>query len=242
MKRLSTIKSVASLCLFDEIHATEDSVKNKSQDISDQEISVLLKLVVFIKPYIPSKNNYMSIPHPPFCLMENHVLQTVGYPEKAVNLVPLTMPSKLYSLALDASTLFFIFVSAGTLKRLDIKNFDGGYITSEQDARSRKDAVFPSFFNIDTLISTAAAYGLQFMHRIHILPGLKTIRLYGTRKESKQMAVDKQKEKKTERWPQDQSQRLVLQGEVDNAKKYLMLFISNTENNVRKLRKLWSQG
>ena len=39
---------------------------------------------------------------------------------------------------------------------------------------------FSAFFNINQLKKIPSNYGLRFLNRIHILPGLKTIRIYGT--------------------------------------------------------------
>ncbi|KAI8646351.1 hypothetical protein BD408DRAFT_410081 [Parasitella parasitica] len=58
-----------------------------------------------------------------------------------------------------------------------LRDFQGNYV-KHKDGNAKKDAVFNSFFNIEKLKNVTSSYGIEFVHRIHILPGSKTVRLY----------------------------------------------------------------
>ncbi|KAI8643844.1 hypothetical protein BD408DRAFT_414298 [Parasitella parasitica] len=60
-----------------------------------------------------------------------------------------------------------------------LRDFQGNYV-KHKDTNAKKDAVFSNFFNIEKLKSVTSSYGMEFINRIHILPGSKTVRLYGS--------------------------------------------------------------
>ncbi|CEP12036.1 hypothetical protein, partial, partial [Parasitella parasitica] len=134
----------------------------KLKDISVQEAEVIVNILGFIKPYVPpgSKYDIMSY-HLPFVLMANRVLAAIGYQGQTVQLAPTVKPTKLHALRLDTPTL--------------------KAIQSNSSATSNKDCVYGSFFDIGRLYEVTAGYGLDFSQNLHVLPGLKVAKIYGTR-------------------------------------------------------------
>ncbi|KAG2232169.1 hypothetical protein BDF21DRAFT_459113 [Thamnidium elegans] len=62
-------------------------------------------------------------------------------------------------------------------------------------ALANKDTVFSNFLNIRLLNEKASDYGLVFSNQIHILPGLKTVRIYGTYEDLTRIQIDETLEK-----------------------------------------------
>ncbi|CEP07218.1 hypothetical protein [Parasitella parasitica] len=113
--------------------------------------------------------------------MANRVLTAIGYQGQTVQLAPIVKPTKLHALRLDAPKLFAVFCSKKAAKKLYINDFEGKPIQSNSSATSNKDYVFGSFFDIGRLYEVTAGYGLDFSQNLHVLPGLKVTRIYGTR-------------------------------------------------------------
>ncbi|KAG2200794.1 hypothetical protein INT46_011319 [Mucor plumbeus] len=65
---------------------------------------------------------------------------------------------------------------------MEVLNYHAIVIQSATAALENKYAVFSSFFNIESLIAGSSSHGLVFANRRHVLPGLKAVWLYGTRK------------------------------------------------------------
>ncbi|KAG2234465.1 hypothetical protein INT48_004844 [Thamnidium elegans] len=75
-----------------------------------------------------------------------------------------------------------------------LQDFQGNTIKSIT-ALANKDAVFNSFFNSYLLKVKTADYRLLLSNRIHILLGLKTVRVYGTYENLTQTLTDEVPEK-----------------------------------------------
>ena len=152
----------------------------KLKNLDDKEYETIIKIVDFVKPYIPDKDNYHLFQYQvPFVLMANQVLRSIGYDGQVVKLMPIIKPTALHSFLVDTTTLYALFCSKQCRQRMFVLDFKGNRI-KQGSALANKDAVFSAFFNIDQLKKISSSYGLEFANRIHILPGLKTIRIYGT--------------------------------------------------------------
>ncbi|KAG2202176.1 hypothetical protein INT46_007691 [Mucor plumbeus] len=109
-RRIGQLLQVTRTALFQKQTVTRSYFEMKLKNLDDKEFETIIKIVNFVKPYIPDKDNYHHFQYQlPFVLMANQVLRSIGY--------------------------------------------DGQVITS--------------------------SYGLEFVNRIHILHGQKTIRIYG---------------------------------------------------------------
>lgn len=147
---------------------------------TQREVDAMIKILNFLKPYIPSKVNYSSFQYQlPFDLMANRVLKAIGYEGQTVKFVPIINPSTLHAFLIDTTTLYSLFCSKKAQDRMYIQDFEGNTIKSITTL-ANKDAFFSSFFDIHLLKEKAADYGLVFSNKIHILPRLKTVRVYGT--------------------------------------------------------------
>ena len=151
----------------------------KLKNLDDKEFETIIKIVNFVKPYIPDKDNYHHFQYQlPFVLMANQVLRSIGYDGQILKLMPIIQPTALPSFLIDTTTLYALFCSTQCRQRMFILDFKGNRI-KQGLALANKDAVFSAFFNINQLKKITSSYGLEFVNRIHILPGLKTIRIYG---------------------------------------------------------------
>lgn len=162
---------------------TEANIRDLLSDVTDVEIRTCLLICNRIMPYVPSKENWFTLAYQlPFILMANSILRISGYSKFSINISPLTMPSKLNALFIDAPSLFSLFCSRkikNTDVRLDIYDFSNQKIVSKEVATENKDAVFSSFFDIERIKTEAKSYGQYFAHSMTFLPGLKTVRVSG---------------------------------------------------------------
>jgi hypothetical protein len=156
---------------------------DKLANITDVEASTIIKIINFIKPFVPGKENYNNIAYQiPFLLMANQVIRSAGYSKQAAKLTPLVSPCSLHALLIDTTSLYSMFCSSSANRRMEVYDYHANAIQPAATALENKDAVFSSFFNIERLIAVSSSHGLVFANRMHILPGLKAVRLYGTRK------------------------------------------------------------
>ncbi|CEG79133.1 hypothetical protein RMATCC62417_13634 [Rhizopus microsporus] len=109
-----------------------------------------------------------------------------------MELHPSTSFSSLNALHLDAPTLYRLLTQELTevdqegkpASKLVIYGYDQQPITSLEFAWQNKDATINTIFNIDLLQTSCKSNGLNFAHRIIYFPGLKTIRILGTREKT----------------------------------------------------------
>ncbi|KAL9536437.1 hypothetical protein MBANPS3_012650, partial [Mucor bainieri] len=179
-RRLKKLIAVSRSALFREEDVSKSFVEKKLKHATDAETEVIMKLVRFIKPYIPSKTHYRSFAFQlPFLLMANQVLRSIGRESQVVKIMPIISPTSLKALVIDTATLFALFCSNNATRKMYLQDYSG-HVIQAKGALYHKDAVFSSFFDIERLQSIAKSYGMQFSNRMHILPGLKTVRIYGT--------------------------------------------------------------
>ncbi|EPB84963.1 hypothetical protein HMPREF1544_08241 [Mucor circinelloides 1006PhL] len=168
---------ISALFLKDSI--SRPYIEKKLENVSEQEIDTVIRIVQFAKPYIPAKANYRSFAFQlPFLLMANQVLRSIGRESQVVKIAPIISPTFLKALLIDTTTLFFLFCSKHVVEKMHIYDFNGHH-TKSGAALAHKDAVLGSFFDIERLKSVTKSYGLEFANRIYVLPGLKAVRLYG---------------------------------------------------------------
>ena len=65
---------------------------------------------------------------------------------------------------------------------MEVCDYHVNVIQPAATALENKDVGFSSFFNIKRLIVVSSSHSLVFANRMHILPGLKAVRLYSARK------------------------------------------------------------
>lgn len=234
---------IAKSALFSDQVITRARLWEMDSDFTQREVDAMIKILNFLKPYIPSKVNYSSFPYQlPFVLMANQVLKAIGYEGQTVKFVPIINPSTLHAFLIDTTTLYSLFCSKKAQDRMYIQDFKGNTIKSIT-ALANKDAVFSSFFDIHLLKEKAADYGLVFSNRIHILPGLKTVRVYGTCKKSAQAQIDEAPDKpkyqegdSTTKAMNDQ--KSALQKKLKDQVKQLDVFLLGNDS-VRALKRKW---
>ena len=114
----------------------------------------------------------------PFFLMANTIFRAIGQTKRIASLCPLTSPSQLNALHLDAPSLFSLFCGTNAKTNpLNVHDFDGNVITTRQLATEQKDAMFSSFFDLKKLLAICNKWKHAFGHYMVILPGAKTVRI-----------------------------------------------------------------
>ncbi|CAO3646917.1 unnamed protein product [Mucor hiemalis] len=180
--RLKGLKSIAKhiLLFIDDIY-TEEDVNKQLVDMTEKEKEVLSLLILFLKPYMPVKQNRYIIGHQlPFCILANDIFEVTGYKKFSRLLFPQPHPTQLIALKINATSLYQMLTSGPN--RLSIADFNSEKIDSVDYSRSNKDAVFCSIFDLAHIKLTAESYGLKFAQYVTVLPGLKTCRILGSRK------------------------------------------------------------
>ncbi|ORE01444.1 hypothetical protein BCV72DRAFT_73924 [Rhizopus microsporus var. microsporus] len=184
-RRLKTLRGVIKDILFkrDSHDIEEDEVSNKLADAESKELQTYVLIINFLKPYMPSKQNFYTISHQiPFFLMANDILHATGYSKFTANTTSHLVPSNLNALKVDAPSLFALFCTKTKQGVLTVYNFNGDAIISRQIATKSKDAMFGSLFDLIAIKNVCNSYGLEFAHNMYVLPGLKTVHINGTLK------------------------------------------------------------
>lgn len=116
----------------------------------------------------------------PFCILANDILRATGYSKFTRLLFPRPNPLHLQALEINAPSLYQLLISKPN--PLSIADFNDNKIDSIEYARSNKDAVFCSIFDMAQIKEACESYHLDFAQNIKILPGMKTCRILGSRK------------------------------------------------------------
>lgn len=243
LKRIKRLLNIAKSALFSGPETTRARLQEMDEKFTNREVDVMIKILNFLQPYIASKDNYYLFQYQlPFVLMANQVLRFIGYEGQVLKFVPIIKPSSLHALQMDTTTLYALFCAQKSQERMYLKDFNGNNINATT-ALASKDPVFSSFFNIDLLKKKSASYGLSFANRIYILPGLKTVRIYGTYRGFTQRKVSEVK-KKSEYQESDSTvknmvtQKSDLQNKLKGQVKELDAFIVGSSS-VRSLKRGW---
>ncbi|CEP16692.1 hypothetical protein [Parasitella parasitica] len=129
---------------------------------------------------MPSKETYKLFPYQlEFILMSNQVLRSIHYEGQVAKFIPMVKPTTSQALLIDSTTLYALFCSSKLSKRMYLQDFKGNHI-KHKTANVLKYVVYGSFFSIDRLKDVIASYGMGLADRMHICPGSKTVRLYGS--------------------------------------------------------------
>ncbi|OAD67163.1 hypothetical protein PHYBLDRAFT_151771 [Phycomyces blakesleeanus NRRL 1555(-)] len=127
------------------------------------------------RKFLPPKGQYHVIAYKIYlCIFVNYVLKYGRYTKFTRPLCPSALFSPLSALHLDSVVLY----------RLLTHNLDqekDGLIRSQDKARQNKDTTFNIVFDMGEIQKACKLYGLSFAHRITCLPGMKTVRLLGSK-------------------------------------------------------------
>lgn len=175
------MKSVAKhLLLSLEKPPTIERLKKEIPDGTEKEVNTLDMLIRILKPYIPVKKDRFAIGcQLPFCLLANDVLCTVGYARFDRLLFPKPKPTQLQALDVSAPSLYQMLTSGPN--PLSIADFNSNKIDSVEYARSNKDAVFCSIFDMAQINQACKSYKLTFAQNIKVLPGMKACKVLGSK-------------------------------------------------------------
>jgi hypothetical protein len=172
----------STCCFFHEAESVTDvNLRNESVDLSDKEMELCIRIYNTLKPYIPKKNYRFIIGYQlPFCMLTNDIIRITSHSKFTRKLFPKAHFSSFDALQLNAPSLYQILT--GSQNPLCISDFQNSKIESVDYARSNKDVVFSSIFDLETVYTTCSSYDLQFDHTITIVPGMKIARLLGISK------------------------------------------------------------
>ncbi|CEP14832.1 hypothetical protein [Parasitella parasitica] len=180
-KKIYRLMQLTKSALFEDKDITVEYLADKMGDINDKETNAILKIIIFVKPYMASRETYHQFSQQvPILFMTNQVLHSLGYLNRVVKFTPVIKLTSLHALWVDPTTLYSLFCARKLERKMVLYNFEGNIIRAAS-VTSQKDAIFSSFFDIDRLKTVCAGSGLQFAHRIHILPGLQCVRILGVR-------------------------------------------------------------
>jgi hypothetical protein len=90
---------------------------------------------------------------------------------------PSPSPSTVFSLQLDAATIYNLIRSIGDGHKVLKK--DEVALSSERDAVWNKNYVFGSVFSLQKIYQLCRLYNIQFIYNIMVRPGLKTCSVLG---------------------------------------------------------------
>lgn len=223
---------------------------------TENEKQVCLQIASFLLPYMPEKDKYFVMSRQlPFILMANDILKCTGYSKFSMKVTPMSRPSDLHALKLDAPTIYTICCTSPEENNMILYDFDGAEINNRQKSTDSKLAVFSSFFDIHKLYTTCNKYGMNFIYNMYIIPGLKTVRVNGEVKKPKgsgappsvpTTAASKKKKKKPSTPPPRKSeQRKVIETEIEALKRQLLGAQANLKEfyeqqlNIRDVKKTW---
>lgn len=164
---------------------TEKQFQDTDKSISGERQAVCLNIVNRLLPYVPSRQNWFSKLHQlPFILLANEIFRATGYARFATKLTNLPSTGTLMGLQLDVASIYSTFcVQQGNRRMLNLFTYDEQIIANNQTALSNQDAIFNSIFDLNKIRDMLDHYQLQFRHNVTLLPGLKTVRILGTKKE-----------------------------------------------------------
>ncbi|ORX46333.1 hypothetical protein DM01DRAFT_1386297 [Hesseltinella vesiculosa] len=130
-------------------------------DLSINETFVLKKIHYVMKPFVlPDQPNYC---HLNLLFFGNAVLRLCGYDQFTMLYAPHVSTGSLYSLSMDAASLFGMFG-----KPLEIKRDHG--VKSAIDARHNKEKVFACLFDMNAIHDICKKNGIAFIYRLDISP------------------------------------------------------------------------
>ncbi|OAD73728.1 hypothetical protein PHYBLDRAFT_168162 [Phycomyces blakesleeanus NRRL 1555(-)] len=156
---------------------------------------------VYLEDFLPPKKQYHVIAYQMyFCIFANDVLKYALYTKFTRALCPSRSFSSSSALHLDSVALYQLLTQNIDQEKSEEPSLHTnqqekkgysrmilyGYnrdelIGSQEKVRQNKDAIFNAVFDIGEIQKACESYGLSFAHRITCLPGMKTVRLLGSR-------------------------------------------------------------
>ncbi|CEG74940.1 hypothetical protein RMATCC62417_10065 [Rhizopus microsporus] len=211
----------------DDANITRDDIQRELPDATEKELQTLMLIAQTLQPYMPDKQNRFVVARQiPFCILANDILRATRYAKFTRQLFPLPHLSYFNALQVNAPSLYQMMTSGPDA--LLISNFNQKAIDSVEYARSNKDAVFCSIFDMNEVTNICNSYKLKFAHNLQILSGLKTARILGTTTKERSDLSLKKSLSYTQRIAQDpnvveqhQSGFAILQAEVINSQQEL---------------------
>lgn len=240
-------------------------------DATTEEISVCLLIANTLKMFLPARTKYHILAYQlHFCLFANDVLEYAGYSKFSRELCPKTSISNINTLHLDAPSIYQILTQKldddfdenqdALSTELIIYGYNKEPIPSIERARRNKDAIFNSIFDYTKIQESCEHSGLIFNQRVSIIPGLKTVRILGLKKNTTS-SVEPKKPSYTERVLQNanvihegQKSLEILKSEVANIHQEVKMLKVELEEilnlqkesdpikNLKMLRKDWNKS
>lgn len=122
-KRINSLAAVIRNALFKN-HGkkiNEKHMKSICTDLQPNELEVCLLIANCIMPYILEKKSWRALPYQmPLILMANEIFRSCGYSKLITILSPLTKPSQLNALKMNAPSFFSLFFSSKKDENLDV--------------------------------------------------------------------------------------------------------------------------
>ncbi|CAO3657432.1 unnamed protein product [Mucor hiemalis] len=189
-RRIGQLKSAVKHLLFSKDSATKQDVEDEIYNVTRKEIDVCFLIMNTIKKFLPVKAKYHILAYQlPFCIFANDILEYCKYSKFCRKLCPSTSAANVNALQLDAVSLYQVLSTKAmkvnsTSSELTLYGYNNEVISSMDMARRNKDATFNAIFDMTLLQNFCSLKGLTFAQRVTLLPGLKTIRLMGTKTKS----------------------------------------------------------
>ncbi|KAL0087592.1 hypothetical protein J3Q64DRAFT_1883374 [Phycomyces blakesleeanus] len=156
---------------------------------------------VYLEDSLPPKKQYHVIAYQMyFCIFANDVLKYARYIKFTRALCPSTSFSSLSVLHLDSVALYQLLTQnidqdkseeppshtnqqeKEGYSRMILYGYNRDELIGSQDkARQNKDATFNAVFDMGEIQKACESYGLYFAHRMTCLPGMKAVRLLGSK-------------------------------------------------------------
>ncbi|KAK3810739.1 MAG: hypothetical protein J3R72DRAFT_505014 [Linnemannia gamsii] len=156
-------------------------------DFTTKECEVVAKTVRILRSYIPSQGP-QGQEHPgrhnplllaPFCIIANTLLRAAGYSKFTRRLSPIPSVADLHALTLSSTGLFEVLCGYQD-GRFKVCGPDGPITDFQQVTKSvaNRDAMFASFFDMNTIKNLCASHGVVFAQRVTYVDRL-TVRILG---------------------------------------------------------------
>ncbi|KAI8099101.1 uncharacterized protein BX664DRAFT_13109 [Halteromyces radiatus] len=191
-RRIGSLGGILVHMLLSEKASTLDATLLKDHakrlDLLDKEIRARQTVYRYLKLFIvgDDKPKYFRLN---MIIFGNEVLRLCGYQQFCMRYSPIVSQASIYSLSLDAPSLYELFG-----KTLDMAKKG---ITSIALSRHKKRDVFDCLFDLNVVDSICKKNGLEFVYRMDITPANDTS-LIGITKKPRQQSLYQQRLKFSE--------------------------------------------
>jgi hypothetical protein len=170
-RRLLSLKAVMKTPFFFKCNGqtiTENDLKEEVPDITPNEICVCILLTNILLVYVPAKANYHQV-----------AFQLLYF--AVIDLCPISGHGSLHSLRMIVVLFYPKKRKKNEDDQMTIFDFEGYAINSTQRARKYKYTAFNSLFDIKAIYNVCRLKGLEFAYNLVYLPGLKSVRILGSK-------------------------------------------------------------